>query len=115
MVAALTDIEESQKISCLTGRGKHGCRAALHGCDLGCHMVIGGVLESGIEISGSLQIKEFSHVLAGIIFEGRGLDDGDLPRLPVSRFVTGLYAFCTHSVFVHHIFLLLFTQKMLPA
>ena len=60
MVATLTDIEESQKISCLTGRGKHGCRAALHGCDLGCHMVIGGVLESGIEISGSLRSKEFS-------------------------------------------------------
>ena len=57
MAACLADVKQGKKICRLSGRSKHSCSTTLQCRDLRRHMVIGWILESGIEIAGCLQIK----------------------------------------------------------
>ena len=57
MAACLADVKQGKKIGRLSGRSKHSCSTTLQCRDLRRHMVIGWILESGIEIAGCLQIK----------------------------------------------------------
>ena len=54
------------------------------GADLGRHRIVGGVLESGIEVTAGLQVEQLAHLLAGLIAEGGGLDDGEIAGLAVA-------------------------------
>ena len=92
MIAAGSDIKQSKKGGSLAGAGEHGGSAALQSRDLGGDHVTGGVLQTGVEIALSLQIKELAHILGGGIFEGGALVNGDLPGLAVFRAVAGLDA-----------------------
>ena len=91
MVAAIGNIEDGVEVGCLAAAGQHGGSASLQLADLGCHIVVGRVLEPGVEIAAGLQVKELSHILAGSILEGSALDNGDLPGLPVPRGIAPLY------------------------
>ena len=77
-------MNNGEEVGRLAGRGEHGGGAALQLADLGGHIVVGGVLEAGVEVAVGLQVKELTHVLAGGVFERGGLDDGDLPGLSVA-------------------------------
>ena len=92
MVPAGGDVEYGVEVGRLAGGGEHGRRSSLQGGDLGRHGVAGGVLEAAVEVALGLQVEELPHVFAGIIFEGSGLDDGDLPGLPVAGGIAPLDA-----------------------
>ena len=90
VVSAVHDVEQGEKVGSLAGGGQHGGGAALQGGDLGGHIVVGGVLEAGVEIAAGLQVKKLAHVLGCGVLEGGGLDDGDLPRLAVAGGIASL-------------------------
>ena len=70
MAACLADVKQGKKICRLAGRSEHTGSTALQRCDLRRHIVIGGILQPGIEITGRLQIKQLAHVLTGVVLEG---------------------------------------------
>ena len=94
MVSAAGEVEDREEGGRLAGGGQHGRGAALKRGDLGRHHIVGGVLQSGIKISLRLEVKELAHILAGVIFEGRALNDGDHSRLAVFGFISRLDAHC---------------------
>ena len=83
-----------KRIIAETGAGQHGCAAAFQRRDFRRNMVARRVLQAGIEIAGRFEVKELAHVLARGVFEGGGLDDGDLAGLAVFGRITGLNAQC---------------------
>ena len=91
MVAAAGDIEHRVKAGRLPAGGEHGRAAAFQRADLGRHRIVGGVLQPGVKIPLGLQIKQFAHILAGRIFKGGALDDGNLPGLAVARRIPALH------------------------
>ena len=93
MVSAAADIEQRVEVGSLSAAGQHARRAALHLRNFRCHMVIGGILKPGVEISACLQVKKLSHILAGIVFERSALNNGNLAGFPVTRRVAALYAY----------------------
>ena len=98
VVARLAEIKQREEVGGLTAAGQHRGRAALQLADLLGHQVAGGVLQTGIEIAVGLQVEQLAHILAGGVFEGGGLDDGDLAGLAVAGRVTALH---TDGITVH--------------
>ena len=92
VVSAGGDIEHGVEVGRLAGGGEHGGGAALHLADLSGGVVAGGVLKAAVEIALGLQVKELAHVLAGVILEGGGLDDGHLAGLSVAGMIAPLDA-----------------------
>ena len=92
VVPRRADVEAGEEIGRLAGRGQHAGDAALEGCQARGDMVVGRILETGIEIAGGLEVEQFAHLVAGSIFEGCALDDGDLAGFAVAGFVAGLHA-----------------------
>ena len=74
MFPAGDNVKDGVKGSRLTGGGQHGRGSPLQGADLGRHVVIRGVLEAGVEVAALLQVEEGSHLLAGGVAEGGGLE-----------------------------------------
>ena len=101
VVAAAGDVEDGVEVGCLTGGEEHGGAAALQSGDLGRHGVVGGVLQAGIEVAAGLQVKELAHLLAGLIAEGGGLDDGEVAGLPVAGPVAGVEAVGSDLIVAH--------------
>ena len=106
MVAAVCNIKDSVEICRLSGGGQHRCRAAFQLADFSRHQIAGGILQAGIEIAACFQIKELAHILAGVVFIGCALVDGDLSGFAVAGGVAALYAFCFNSLIAHVVFLL---------
>lgn len=93
--------EQREEIRRLARRGQHGRRAAFQRGDLGCHMVVGGVLQAGIKIPGSLQIKQLAHIFAGGVLECGGLNDGNLPGFAVAGGISSLDADGFNALLAH--------------
>ena len=104
------NIENGIEGSRLTGGGEHSRSAPLQGADLGGYIVVGGILQAGIEVAAGLQIKEGPHLLAGGIPEGGGLNDGDVPGLPVAGSITGVDTLGTDAVLAHGVILPFFAR-----
>ena len=98
MIAAVGYIEDCKEVGCLTGGGQHSGRTAFHGSDLCRHIIVGRILKSCVKVAGSLQVKEFSHIFAGVILECRTLNDRDHSGFPVLRRISRFDAFrlCSH-------------------
>ena len=92
MIAAAGDIEHGIEIRRLAGACQHSGGATLQLGDLCRNVIVRGVLQPCIEIPAGLQIKQLAHILAGSVFEGGGLDDGDLARFAVAGRVAALHA-----------------------
>ena len=92
MVPTAGDVEDGVEVGRLSGGQEHGRGAPLQGADLGRHHVVGGVLQAGVEVAAGLQVEQLAHLLAGLIAEGGGLDDGDVPGLPVAGAVARVEA-----------------------
>ena len=92
MVACLADVEQGEEVGRLAAGRQHGGSAALQLTDLLCDDIAGGVLQAGVEIAVGLQVKQLSHILAGGIFKGSGLDNGDLAGLAVAGRIAALHA-----------------------
>ena len=70
VAARLAYVEEREEVCGLAGAREHGRRAALERADLGRHAVVGGILQTGVEVALGLQVKELAHVLGGRVLEG---------------------------------------------
>ena len=92
MVTCLADVENSIEISSLTTGGQHGTNAAFEGCNLGGNSVIGGVLQTRVEIAFLFQVEEVSHLLCVVILESGTLDDGKHARITILRLPSCLNA-----------------------
>ena len=94
MVAAAHNIKQRKEVGSLSGRGQHRCGAALQLGNFGSHIIAGGVLKPGIEISACLQIKQLAHILRGSIFKRGALNNRNLTRLSIAWSIASLNAFC---------------------
>ena len=101
VVAAAGDVEDSIEVGRLAGGEEHGGAAALQSGDLGRHGIVGGVLQAGVEVAAGLQIEQLAHLLAGLIAEGGGLDDGEVAGLPVAGTIAGVEAFSGDLIVAH--------------
>jgi hypothetical protein len=104
VVTAGCDIKYGKEVCRLTRGGQHSGRAALKSSDACGNGVAGGILETGVEVARCLKVKELAHILAGGIFEGGGLDDGNLSRLTVTGSITALHTLGFNSKILFHIF-----------
>ena len=80
VVAAGADVEQGEKVGRLTGGGQHRRRAAFQFADFVGHIVVGGILETGVEITAGLQIEQLAHALVNLRFDGDAV--GPLDGLP---------------------------------
>ena len=101
VIAALSHIEQGEEVGRLTGGSEHGCGAPFQVGDLGSYIVVGGVLKAGVEVALRFQIKELAHILAGVIFKGRGLNDRNLAGFAVAGGVATLDAFGIDLIIAH--------------
>ena len=109
VVAAAGDVEDGVEVGRLAGGEEHGGAAALQSGDLGRHGVVGGVLQTGVEVAAGLQVEQLAHLLAGLIAEGGGLDDGEVAGLPVAGTIAGVEAVGGDLIVAHgNSFFLLF-------
>lgn len=92
MVPRLAEVEQGKEAGGLAAGGQHTGGAALQPCDLGGHQVAGRVLQTGVEMAAGLQVKQFGHLVRGVVFEGGTLNDGDLTGLAVCGGVAALHA-----------------------
>ena len=88
MAACLADVEQSKEIRRLSGGSEHRCSTTLQLSNFCRYEIAGGVLQARVKIAGSLQIEQFTHRLACIVFKGCGLDDWNLARFAVAGFIT---------------------------
>ena len=63
VVTCLTDIEDSVEVGCLTRTGQHSPYSTLQSAYFLRYLVIGGVSQTGVEISRVLQVKETRHLV----------------------------------------------------
>ena len=99
MVSAVCKVEDGEHIGSLSRAGEH-CRGSALKCgNLGRNIIIGGILESCIEISACFQIEELTHIFAGVIFKGSALNDGDHAGFAVLGGIARLdtFSFCFHA------------------
>ena len=80
MPSGFADIHAGEKVGGLSGGGQHGCDSAFEGCNAGGYVVVGGVLEAGVEVAAVFEVEEASHLVAGLVLESGALDDWDLAR-----------------------------------
>ena len=88
MAACLADVEQGKEVCCLTGGSEHCCSAALQLRNFCRYVVAGRVLQTGVKIACSLQVEKLAHRLARVVLKGCGLDNRNLARFTIARFVT---------------------------
>lgn len=92
VVARLADVEHGEEVRRLTGTREHRSDTAFHGRNLGCHGVVGRVLQARVEVAAGLQVEQVGHRVAGLVLESGALVDGEDARFAVFRLPTALYA-----------------------
>ncbi len=97
VVAGLADVEHGIEVGSLTAAGEHASHASFEGGDFLCHGIVGGILQTCIEIALFLQVEELCHFVGVIILESGALDDGHLYGLAILGFVSGLHAKGGHA------------------
>ena len=83
MVARLTNIEDGVEVGCLSTACQHGTHAAFQSCYLRSNGIVGGILQTGIEVALLLQIEQLGHLVGVIILESGRLDNGQLYGFPI--------------------------------
>ena len=92
MVASLADVEHGVEVGSLTRGGQYGAYTAFEGCNLGGYSIVGGVLQTGVEVAFLLQVEEVGHLLGIVILERGALVDGEHTRLAILGLPACLYA-----------------------
>ena len=87
MVASLTDVEHGKEIGCLARRGKHSPHSTLEGGYLASHGIVGGILQTSVEIALLLEVEQERHLIAVVVFECSTLHYGQFYRLSVFRLI----------------------------
>ena len=111
MVAGTADVQACEEIGGLARRRQHRPHPAFQVGDLGRHVVVGGVLETGIEITALFQIEEASHLVGSLIFEGGTLDDWNLSGFSLPGLVARVHAARADALLAHGL-LIFFCAKI---
>ena len=102
MVASLADIEYRIEVRGLSATGQHAAHAPFQSRDLGCHGIVGGVLQTGVEIPFFLQIEQLRHLVRVVILKCRTLNNRQFNRLTILRLVSSLHTQRGHPKFLVH-------------
>ena len=92
MVAGLADIEHGVETGGLSAGGEHGGYTAFELSNLGGYGIVGGVLQTGVEIPAVLEVEQTRHLFAVVVFEGGALVDGEHTGLAFLGLPAGLHA-----------------------
>ena len=92
MVTALADVEHGKEVGGLARAREHGRRASFERRDLCRDVIVGGVLQARVEVARLLKVEKPPHGVRTVVFEGRGLHNGQLPRLTILGCVACLHA-----------------------
>ena len=94
VIASLADIEDSIEVGSLTAGGQHSAHTTFQCCNLLGYSIVGGIGQTGIEVTAVLQVEQTGHLLAGIVFECCTLIDGQLLRFALCRLPSAVDANC---------------------
>ena len=92
VVASLTDVEHGKEVGCLSTTGEHGPHSTFQRGNLSGHSIVGGVLQTRVEVTFLLQVEEVGHFLCVIILERGALVDGEHARFAILRLPARLHA-----------------------
>ena len=92
MVARLADVKHRIEVGSLSRRGKHSPHSTFERGNRSCHRIIGGVLQSGIEIPLFLEVEEQCHLVTVIIFECCTLHYRQFNRFTIFRLIARMKA-----------------------
>lgn len=112
VVTGFADVEHGVEVCSLTGRGEHGTYATFQLSDLGGNSVVGGVLETGVEVAGFLQVEQVSHLGGSVVLESGALVDGEHAGFALLGGPTGLNTQCFE---ICHIFLFMLNALIASA
>ena len=102
MVAGFADVEECIEVGSLTARCQHSAYASFQGGNLLGHRIVGGILQTGVEIAFFLEVKQLCHLVRVVVLKRGRLDDRQLYRFSVLGLVACLYAERALSQFLFH-------------
>ena len=92
VVAGFADVEHGVEVCGLTGTREHSGYTTFESGDLVSDSVVGRVLQTGVEVAGSLQVEQVGHVIGCFVLERGALVDGEYTRFAVFRLPTALNA-----------------------
>ena len=110
VISLAQDVEQREEVRRLAGARQHASGTALELGDLCRNGVVGGVLQTGVEISRLLEVEQTTHVLGRIVLPRRRLVDGDLTGLTVAGTIAALHA-GRSKMLCHALLLLLETLR----
>ena len=64
VAACLADVEQGKEVCRLSAGGQHCRHTALQSGELRCDHVVGGILQTGVEIAACLEVKQLAHIVA---------------------------------------------------
>ena len=102
VVAGLTNIEHGIEVGSLSARREHGPHPTFERSNLSGHGIVGGILQTRIEIALLFQIEKVGHLFCIIILERGALHNGQHARLSVLGLPPCLHAQCGRfQIFFH--------------
>ena len=111
MVAGLADVQAGEEIGGLARRSQHRPHSAFQVGDFRGYMVVGGILEAGIEITAFFEVEQAAHLVGSLIFEGGTLDDRNLSGFSLSGLVARVHAARADALLAHGL-LIIFCAKI---
>ena len=90
VVTRFADVEDGVEVGCLTGAREHRSHTTFESGNLVSDSVVGRVLQTGVEVAGSLQVEQVGHVVGRFVLERGALVDGENARFAVLRLPTAL-------------------------
>ena len=92
MVARFADVEDGVEVCSLTGTREHRGNTTFESGNLVSDSVVRRVLQTSVEIAGSLQVEQVCHIVGGFVLERGALVDGENARFAVLRLPAALNA-----------------------
>ena len=103
MIASFADVEDGVEVGGLTRGCEYGAYAAFESGNLRSYNIVGGVLQTCVEIALLFQVEEVSHLFGIVILERGALVDGEHARFAIFGLPACLYAESGGFHFLFHI------------
>ena len=101
VIAGTGHVKDREEVRSHARAREHRSGAALHLADLGGNQIARGVLQTAVEVTRLLQVKQLAHVLRRVVFPRGGLVNGHLARLGISRVIAALNTCSTDGLLAH--------------
>ena len=101
VIAGAGNVKDGKEVRGHARAREHRGGTALHLADLGGNQIARGVLQTAVEVTGLLQVKQLAHMLGRIVLPRGGLVDRHLARLRIARAITALNTGSTDGLLAH--------------